>query len=176
MLFSMLAVRHATFRRTQDAPEVTGVRSVAFIRVEVCSHERPAYGRLFNSNRKEELLCEEAERGNKYCAVTEYLLLFLTVAVTTVAGVVDDSATITAILGAIGATVAGSRAITRGRQEWIRCGAAAGQIEIAMRDYDCNNPPYDQPDEKDQRLIARVNEIQDVKTSAWATEMSQLGN
>lgn len=101
--------------------------------------------------------------------VSEALVLVLSAAVTITGIVFTHRAWIPAVISAVVALIAGSRAIFHFRDDWLRHSVTFVSLKAEIRRYQVGAAPYDDPVSRQARLVDAVSQTEMQETTSWTT-------
>lgn len=103
------------------------------------------------------------------------ILILLTTATTTVTAALKVSATATAILAASTVVLAGLYKVLDSHENWLAFGSAWADLQATVNDYRML-PSEKRGEDAQNRLVARVNEVNSVETGRWVTRRQSLAS
>ena len=104
---------------------------------------------------------------------SESALLVMAAAIPVTAAVSPGDAVAPAVLGGLVVVLTGLRTVFHWQENYLRFSAAREAVDHQRRLYLTGSVPYDDATRRDQVLVARVSEIEQVETGQWIKVVSE---
>lgn len=103
--------------------------------------------------------------------VLEVLLLIVGASISVVALAVPAAGVPTAVLGAVVVLLGGLRQVFHWHENYVRFTQACQKLKAERRRYAVGQPPYDDPVQRDKKLVERLNRVEYEETMGWSELM-----
>jgi hypothetical protein len=108
-----------------------------------------------------------AIRSRRWYRWSETSILIVSAAIPAAAAIATHNTVVPAVLGAVAVILSGLRAIFHWQDNYLRFSGAREAVEAERRLYHTSAKPYDEPETRDQVLIAAITRIEQGEMGGW---------